>query len=342
MSTWKLVVAALTVSLAFCGAANAATLTLDLKVIDPGTEVPLDAAAVGAISSGDMFTVGVFATVSGNEALPGSGAGGGINSASWTIYTPDTDGVALPNAQGPFANNTATNWDASFQRGSRQDFATTPAIPQADALDPDTDVDNVGTAVYQGLNGTGEVGADGVQFMICKSVWTMAADGPATIAIFADPRADYVDWFSGSLATPFGESNVISGAPIVVGPAGPSGIPTVADVTEGDWGGDPGWNTLTRQVTLAIDPNGLSGTTKILVDPGTGFVQVGTDDNPVLTIGDLAAAGGLPAYPGATWDLKVDVGGTESEVGSIFIPEPTTIALVSCGVIALFRRRRRA
>lgn len=342
MSTWKITVAALVCGLVFCGAAGAAELTLSLELVDYTSGVALTPGEIGALATGDKFGVAVYGEVAN---VPN---GYGIAAASWTIYTPDTDGFIAPVSKlGKIPTTWGPTIDFSAQLGAaRQDFAN--------GLDPDGDLDAVGSSVAIFANNF-DIGVG--KTLIQRQEWQVLSDGALTsLAVFADPRAEYIDENAGDFTSQF--DDVIG---VGIGGGTANEVPTVAlpdgDVLESGWNGPGGWNNPARSVTVTAvgdDPDGENGDLsyewKMMAAGGGEKVLSETGAVLNLTLAEIESLG-LPAYVGPgdasyDWTLSVTANdGTDTSSAAqigVFVPEPTTMGLLGFGVLALLKRRRRA
>lgn len=336
MSTWKLTAVALVCGLAFCGAANAATLTITFEV--PGA---------AAVTPGSTFTVNIYGQVSDMDAANLALGAGGIASSEWTVFTPGAGAPALPNLVFGQVKSPAT-----YQFATDHGFALPPALADYDA---DGDNDLVGMAV-SGWN-TADLGVAG-PVLLGIQTWKLN-EASAQIDVWASDSSKYVDPVNDA----FGQGNLVAlfdtvqvaTSPITVG-ASDNVTPTVAipggDVVEGNWTGPEGWNNLARSVTITAegdDPDGDNGALEYewtMMAPGGGSLILGETGAVLnLTIGDIASLG-LPQSmaEGAGWTLSVTANdGTDTSAAAqigVFVPEPTTMGLLGFGVLALLKRRR--
>lgn len=325
MSTWKVVIAALAVGVLFCGAANAATLTLTLKVVNYTTGVEIT--DLSTITPGTQFGIAIYGQA--DTAY-------GIGAASWTVYTPNSDGAFAPVKTGP--NLTAT-WGA----GAAFDIRINAAVKDFDStLDPDADNDTVGASVA--TSQTWDIGA-GSQVLLQTQKWSMVSAAPVQFSIYVDPQSQYpVD--DAPYAATF---DTVVG--VGIGASAPKPVITSAPVTEGTWTKEPGWNNPAHHVAITSDATGAcvwkisDGTTDWNLTQANPALNTA---NITLTIADIIATGAtLPGPYNAGddlssyfWTLTVTAGGQTSDGLSVFVPEPATMGLLGFGVLALLKRRR--
>jgi hypothetical protein len=180
----------------------------------------------------------------------------------------------------------------------------------------------------------------------------LTAGSLSPLAIFVDPRAEYIDEGALDFTTTF--ESVVG-----MGIGGSNTAPTVSipggDVTEPSWSDEPGWNNLAHSVTVTAagvdaesDPLTYAWT---ITKPGGASKLLGATGAVLnLTLAEIASLG-LPAYvgendPSYDWSLSVVandglLSSTPAVIG-VFVPEPTTIGLLAFGVVGLLKRRRRA
>jgi len=275
--------------------------------------------------------------------------GYGIYTASWSIYTPDTVGVAEPVAN--LVGYGVSTWGPTIDFPIRanavvKDFGKTVGVRDGDIHDPDTDND----AFEAGVGGIGnhlDVGV--VRTLLQIQKWTMLADGPFSLAIYGNDRSEYIDENSKGYSTVF--DSVVPGctnfAASVTIPGG--------DVEAEDWSGDGGWNNPARFVDIVavgIDSENDSLTYRwgIAKSKNSNYPHILSETGPNLhlTLADIAGMG-LPD-PGQDeskyhWYLTVwaddGLGMSDGTTIDVFVPEPATFFVVTAaGLPALLKRKR--
>jgi hypothetical protein len=338
MSTWKMTVSALVLGLVFCGAANAAVLTITFEVTNPA-----------AVTQNSFFDVRIYGQVSGMDATNISEGAGGIADAEWTVFTPAAGGPALPRlslgqVKDPTTYTFATNHGFKLPPGL-QDYGS------------DGDNDLVGMAVA-GWN-TPDLGMSG-PVLLGTQTWKLIGTS-AVLNVWISPSSKYVDvndgYGAGSLVDLFDQVTVGT-APITVGASGNT-APTVTipggNVTEPSWSDEPGWNNLAHSVTVTAvgvdaESNPLTYAWTMIKPGGASKPLAATGAVLNLTLAEIASLG-LPAYVGADdpsyhWSLSVTANDglltSGPAVIAVFVPEPATMGLLAFGVVGLLKRRRRA
>lgn len=343
MSAWKLAAVALVCGLVFCGAANAATLTISIEVADMAGTV-IDPAT---LTTAQDFQVKVYADVT-----PEAGDGFyGIGTAYVSVYTPNSVNVANPVAFFGKVKTAAVNVPGySTINASLSDLSTANGGGAgADAADPDADIDAYNTAFFS----TGV--ADFSSGLIQTQTWHTTGEA-AELAVYFGSGAGYWNLNTGTI-TPF--NSLVAGQSVTIGAGSENIAPTVAlpdgDVGEFDWSREGGWNNLAHSVTVTAagdDEDGDNGALTYewtMMKPGGGS-KVLSETGAVLnlTLAELESLG-LPAYVGEgdasyNWTLSVTANdGTDTSAAAqigVFVPEPTTMGLLGFGVLALLKRRR--
>lgn len=336
MRTSKLIMGVLAISVtALCGAANGSELIISLAV---------DAAQLDPGYTGEI-QVRIY-----GEALGTPSAGEGIHSTNITIYG---NGVAEPKEKfpPPASGKVATAWE-SYVSGNFSNFDAT----RIDA-DGDTDLDarnmsfaDVGSYGYTTL---GTTGAE----LIATQTWIKAA-GELVLDVEVKPESRHFQWtdpeFPDSYSTTF---DTVTG--IGIGEGGGGGtdpnadevIPAAMTIDDrGAWQGGLGWGDPVSWLELTAEEPPKAPIDEYEWDFGGGLVLNG--QTIIITIQDLIDAGYVvPDYNDPDletegiipYTLTLYQGADQSSADSgIFVPEPTTIALLGMGMGLLLRRRRRS
>lgn len=296
--------------------------------------------------------------------------GGLLNFSANLLDSTGIAGSVLDPVQETFLGNPTGKWGSTVPAGfstHQKGLANTVKQTGADAgtaYDVLGEVGAVAAGDYTtyGLNyggGTYPSGTTTGDWATISSGSFNYAGGNATLSIIAPANAQTVlnNSFTASFVTDVITNSINFGAvsnPVTVGI-------TTPPVQEGDWTKEPGWNNGLHHVTIAADGSGgdggaLSYSWTITKPGGPTMTLDATTASFDLYIQELIDKFGLdqlpPAYAsGATpgseyyWDLTVTAtDGTSSDTSTIavFVPEPTTMALLGFGVVGLIKRRRRA